>query len=62
MHPQRAARDRGQREGLDGWSHNELGLETTLGPDDPISGRQSDEDELKILERQAKLRPILNPF
>ena len=31
---------RGQREGLDGWSHNELGLETTLGPDDPILGRQ----------------------
>ena len=38
----------GQREGLDGWSHNELGLETTLGPADPISGRQSDEDEFKI--------------
>ena len=48
MHPQRAAEYRGQREGLDGWSHNELGLETTLGPDDPILGRQSDEDEFKI--------------
>ena len=48
MHSQRAARDRGQREGLDGKRHNELGLETTLGPNDPISGRQSDEDEFKI--------------
>ena len=39
---------RGQREGLDGWSHNELGLETTLGSDDPILIRQSHEDDFKI--------------
>ena len=39
----------GRGKGLDGKSHNELGLETTLGPDDPILlGSQSHEEGFKM--------------